>query len=197
MKVNLEKVFPIEGSAQAAWECLQDINSVAECMPGAEITEQIDASHYKGRVKIKIGPATAAFKGTIEIKGINPDTRELKLFAKGADLKGTSSASMELTATIRDVDGSQCELVGNSEVVVNGKMASFGGRMMVQVSDQILKQFADNFANRVIAMGDGAAAQEAATQLSQQAKELNAFAILYKLIAGYFKNLFGRESKQV
>ena len=196
MKVNLEKVFPIQGSAQVAWDCLQDIKSVAECMPGAEITEQIDVSHYMGRVKLKIGPATVAFKVTIEIKGINPDTRELKLLAKGADLKGTSSASMELTATIRDVDGSRCELVGNSEVVVNGKMASFGGRMMVQVSDQILKQFADNFANRVIAMGDGAAAQEAASKLSQQPKELNAFAILCKLIVEYFKNLFARESKQ-
>ncbi|MEE9160147.1 MAG: SRPBCC family protein [Gammaproteobacteria bacterium] len=197
MKVNLEKVFPIEGSAQAAWECLQDIKSVAECMPGAEITEQIDESHYKGQVKLKIGPATAAFKGTIEIKGINPNTRELKLLGKGADLKGTSSASMELTAMIREVDARHCELVGNSEVVVNGKMASFGGRMMGQVSDQILKQFAGNFADRVIAKGEGAAAREAASKVSQQPKELNAFAILCKLIVGYFKNLFGRKSKQV
>jgi hypothetical protein len=35
--------------------------------------------------------------------------------------------------------------VGEAAVIVNGKFAQFGGRMLVQVSDMILAQFAANF----------------------------------------------------
>ncbi len=43
-------------------------------------------------------------------------------------------------------------LVGKSEVAMSGKAAAFGGRMMNSVADQILKQFADNFATQVAAL---------------------------------------------
>ncbi|MGA7801576.1 MAG: SRPBCC family protein, partial [Gammaproteobacteria bacterium] len=145
MQVNLEKSFPLEASPAAAWKVLQDIEAVAGCMPGAEITEKVDDSHYKGQVRLKVGPASATFKGDIEVRGLDVDQRELRLFGKGADTKGTSTASMELTARVLDVEG-RAELVGTSQVSVSGKMASFGGRMMNQVSAQILQQFGANFA---------------------------------------------------
>ncbi len=194
MQVKLEKVFPIDGPASNAWKLLQDIPEMASCMPGAEITEQIDDSNYKGKVKVKIGPATAAFNGDIEIKNIDPANHQLTMVGKGTDTKGTSSATMELTATIRDLGDGKCELVGVSEVTVTGKMASFGGRMMTQVSDQILKQFAANFSNKVIAMGDGAEAEAAAAKAAEQPKEVNGLALAWSVIVGFFKSLFGGKS---
>jgi hypothetical protein len=77
-------------------------------------------------------------------------------------------------------------------VTVTGKLASFGGRMMTQVSDQLLKQFGANFANRVVAMGEGAAAQQAAARMAEQPRELNALALLWHVIVGFFRSLFGR-----
>lgn len=71
MQVKLEKTFPIAAPADAAWRVLQDIKGVAECMPGAQITEQLDATHYKGQVKMRLGPATASFNGDLEIKSVN------------------------------------------------------------------------------------------------------------------------------
>jgi len=79
---------------------------------------------------------------------------------------------------------------------VNGKMASFGGRMMDSISDRILQQFADNFANNVIAMGEGSAAQEAATKVAEAPTELNGITMLLQLIADFFKKLFSKDSKQ-
>jgi len=194
MKVNLEKVFPIDGPADNAWRLLQDIPEMASCMPGAEITEQVDESNYKGKVKVKIGPATAAFNGDIEIRNIDAEQCQLTMIGKGSDVKGTSTATMELTATIRDAGGGKCELVGVSEVTVTGKMASFGGRMMTQVSDQILKQFAANFSNKVVAMGSGSAAEEAAAKAAEQPKEINGLALTWSIIVGFFKSLFGGKS---
>lgn len=191
MLVKIDKVFPINAPAANAWAFLQDIPGVAGCMPGAEITERVDDTHYKGAVKVKIGPATAAFKGDIEIKGIDAAKRELQLLGKGSDVKGTSSASMDLTAYVREAENGGCELVGYAEVGVTGKMASLGGRMMTQVSDQILNQFGANFANNVLAMGEGDEAKEAAAKAAAQPKELNAFSFAWTLIMGFFKGLFG------
>ena len=191
MKVNIEKVFTIDAPVSQAWTFLQDISGVASCMPGAEITEQVDDSNYKGAVKVKIGPATAAFKGNIEIKGIDADKRELQMLGKGADVKGTSSATMDLTASVREGADGKSELVGVAVVAVTGKMASLGGRMMTQVSDQILNQFGANFANKVLAMGEGAAAEEAAEKISEQPKELNGLSLMWGVIVGFFKSLFG------
>ena len=68
MKIELNKSYPVAASTNAAWKFLQDIKAVASCMPGAEITEQSDDSHFKGVVKIKVGPAVASFKGDIEVE---------------------------------------------------------------------------------------------------------------------------------
>ena len=196
MKVTLEKVFPIAAPASDGWICMQDIKGVAGCMPGAEITEQIDDSNYEGQIKVKIGPITATFKGKLEIKGSDTNKRELHLLGKGSDIKGTSSATMDLIATIRETTDGQCELVGHSEIVVNGKMASFGGRMMDSASDRIMQQFADNFANKAISIGEGAAAEEAATKLAEQPREFKGIAFMWQVIMDFFRNLFSSQSKK-
>jgi acetylornithine/succinyldiaminopimelate/putrescine aminotransferase len=98
---------------------------------------------------------------------------------------------MDLTAHVRDTGDGKCEVVGVSEVTVTGKMANFGARMMTQVSDQILKQFVANFANRVVAMGEGAAAVEAAGKVAKQTGEINALVLMWQIIISFFKNLFG------
>ena len=75
MQVKLEKQYAVAASPNAAWQVLRDIRQLAACMPGAEITGQIDDTHYKGNVKVKVGPASAAFGGEIEILAL-----QLKVF---------------------------------------------------------------------------------------------------------------------
>jgi len=194
MKVNLSKVFAMNAPAENAWAFLQDIKGVAGCMPGAEITAQVDETHYQGKVKAKIGPATLAFDGNIEILETDPENRTLRMLGKGQDNKGTSAAEMDLTASVRTGEGGVTELVGASTVTVTGKAANFGGRMMTQVADRILDQFGKNFINNVIAMGEGAAAEEAAAKVSEQPRELNGLAFLWSVIVGYCKSLFGKKT---
>ena len=190
MKVELDKTFKIAAPASAAWQFLQQIEAVAACMPGAEITEQIDAHNYRGKVKSRIGPATMAFDGAIEIKGIDPEKRELRLRGSGQDTKGTSSASMDLTAWVVDGAEAGCELKGQAEVSVNGKVASLGGRMMNQVADQILNQFGKNFADNVLAAGSDEQAAEAKAKLAAKPRELNALALAWSVLLGLLKRLF-------
>ena len=51
------------------------------------------------------------------------------MLGKGADRAG-SSASMDLTARLVAADGGMSTLVGKADVVVAGKFAQFGGRLL-------------------------------------------------------------------
>jgi uncharacterized protein len=220
MKVDLEKTFPMPVSVDKAWTFLQNIEGVASCMPGARITERIDDSHYRGTIAVRMGPANLSFKGEVEVLQLDLAARTLRLIGKGADTSGTSAASMDLTARIEpgsDAQGSV--LVGRSEVSMNGKAAAFGSRMMSTVADQLLKQFAANFAveasklpNSSSAPADAdasalpadayataealtsanAASSTASAAQLPAARELNAFALLWAVVRDWVRGVLKR-----
>ena len=194
MQVKIDKVFPIAATSDKAWAFLQYIEGVATCMPGAEITEKVDENNYLGKVKAKVGPATMSFNGTIEIKELDTKNRVLRMIGVGQDTKGTSSAEMDLTATVVDLGDGTCELTGLANVTVTGKMASLGGRMMTQVADQILNQFGKNFANNTIAIGDDEEAEKAKEELAEQPKELNGLAFVWSIVKGILKSVFSKSA---
>jgi carbon monoxide dehydrogenase subunit G len=195
VEVKLDKRYELGVPVQNAWAVLSDLESVASCMPGASLGEKLGDSAYKGSVKIKVGPATAQFGGEVEILSMDSANKSLVLKGKGAD-KGGSSASMELEATIEEADG-QSVLVGLATVIVNGKFAQFGGRMMVQVSDVILKQFVDNFIAKAQAFGGTEAMHlsdaEASSASAETANELNGLAIFWALLKSWLGSLFGKK----
>ena len=211
MQVDLEKQFPVDTSPVDAWTLLRDVPAVAACMPGAEVTEQVDDTNYRGKVKSKVGPATMSFAGTVEVLGVDEAKREIQLLATGQDTKGTSSAKMDLTAWITDgEDASACALQGQAKVTVNGKVASLGGRMMTQVADQILNQFGKNFSTNAAALAAATAAPAPAadaTDAAEQpapaaapvpakpaaANELNGIAFAWSVLVGYVKSLFQKK----
>jgi carbon monoxide dehydrogenase subunit G len=215
MKVRLERTFALPAGADAAWNVLSDIATVASCMPGAKITERVDDARYKGTVSIRIGPANLTFRGEIEVKSCDPSTRTLQLLAKGTDTTGASFASMDLTARVEPAADGLSTLTGNCEAAVGGKAAAFGGRMMDAVSDQILKQFAANFAAKVaersapaaapVADGrsggdDGANAANAEAPPSRQPEataapsaQLNGLALLWAIVRDWLRGLFRKK----
>ncbi len=216
MEVKLDKRYDIAASAEQCWVVLQDIRATAACMPGAQITEQVDDTHYKGTVKSKVGPAVMQFAGDIEVQGIDVATKQLMMLGKGAD-KGGSSASMQLTAHLEPTGPTACALVGVATITVSGKLAQFGSRLLVPVSDAMLAQFADNFRAAAAAVpapqsasaesaASGDLTPQAATEIvaatpsamapaaPQPVKELNVLAIAWIVIKGWFANLFGKKA---
>lgn len=211
MEVTIEKQYPVAAPMPAAWAVLSDIHALATCMPGAQITEDVDATHFMGSVRVKVGPAVAAFAGTIEVLTLDAASHTLKMLGKGAD-KGGSSASMELTAQLLPGEGGHCVLAGHAAVIVNGKFAQFGGRMMNSVADMILAQFADVFSQKAQALQaaqPAAADHSAAAQTGSAAApaptpspavaapvvatEFNALGLVWALIKNFFAGLFGKK----
>lgn len=160
MEVRLDKRYPLSVGVDAAWRVLSDVRAVAGCMPGAQITEQIDETHYKGVVKSKVGPAQLTFNGDIEVLALDAASRALEMLGKGADKSG-SSASMKLAARVvagESAGGSV--LVGEATVTVSGKLAQFGGRLLVPVADAMLAQFALAFEANASALATPAPAPD-------------------------------------
>ena len=213
MEVKLDKRYDLAVSAEQAWAVLCDIHAVARCMPGAQITEQLDATHYKGTVKSKVGPAVMQFGGDIEVLGLDTAAKSMQMLGKGADKNG-SSASMDLKAHLEaGATAGTSVLVGVATIVVSGKLAQFGSRLLVPVSDAMLAQFADNFraaAAAVPAPEPVAAAAAAGTAPAPAptaaaaaepraavvvtpapVKELNALALMWTVFKGWLAGLFG------
>jgi uncharacterized protein len=205
MKVKLDKSYPLPASADAAWTLLQDIEGVAGCMPGAAITERVDASHYKGTVAVKFGPASLLFRGDLEVKALDGASRTLQLVGKGTDSTGGSGATLDLTARVEALDATSCNLVGNSEVSMSGKAAAFGARLAGPVAEQVLKQFVANFSGKVqalqagsgsaVAGADGAAdpaagAAAPAAAPAEQPAQLNGLALAWAIVKEWLRSLF-------
>ena len=197
MKVQLDKTFPMPSSPAIAWAFLQNVEAVAGCMPGANLTERLDENHHKGTVTVKIGPATMSFRGEVEVDDIDPATQTLRLIGKGTDSTGNSGVSMNLLARIEAVDGGLSQLVGSSEVSISGKAAAFGGRMMDSVADKILLQFADNFAAEVAALQDPGSSNidtgDGAQTTTPRATELNALALAWAVFKDWLRGLFSKK----
>lgn len=212
MEVKLDKKYPLDVSVEQAWAVLSDIRVTAACMPGAQITEQLDDTHFKGTVKSKVGPAVMSFGGDIEVLQLDAGSRTLQMLGKGADKAG-SSASMNLTAHVEpgETPGSSV-LAGQATITVSGKLAQFGSRLLVPVSDAMLTQFAGNFRTAAAAPApapvavaaessadsgpDSSAAVAPPTGLAAVApvKELNALALMWTVIKSWFAGLFGKKA---
>jgi uncharacterized protein len=205
MKVVLEKVFPLAASSASAWQLLQDIPTVAGCMPGAKITERVDATHYKGTITVRLGPATMSFKGDIEVLNLDAAARSLHLVGKGTDATGSSAASMDLVASVQAA-GKTCELTGKSEVTMSGKAAALGSRLMGPVADQMLKHFVANFAARLQASqtqqttpetsdaSAGAPASVTPEAADVPHSELNGLALAWAVLREWLRGIFARKS---
>ena len=202
MKVALQKTFAVPGSADAAWALLQNIEAVAGCMPGAKITERVNDQLYKGTVAVKFGPASMSFRGDVEVVSLESASKILHIIGKGTDSTGGSGASMDLTARVEAIDAASCNLIGASEVSMSGKAAAFGGRMIDSVADQLLKQFASNFAAQAqakqaqpsesaVPAAQASAPAPAAPTVASQPEQLNALALIWAVIKDWLRSLFG------
>ena len=213
MEVKLDKRYPVQASVDQAWAVLADVRATAACMPGAQITEQLDDTHYKGTVKSKVGPAVMSFGGDIEILALDAADKSMTMLGKGADKSG-SSASMNLAAKVEPGETAESSvLVGVATIIVSGKLAQFGSRLLVPVSDAMLAQFADNFRIAATAVPVGSASAAAAAAPGAPAadtnataatapapapaapvKELNALALMWTVFTNWLAGLFGKKT---
>src|SRR5579872_6310577 len=143
--MEFDNAFDVPLPPDQTWAVLMDIPRIAPCMPGAELTEVVDARNYKGKISVRLGPVALAFAGRVEIDAIDEANRSAKVKAQGSDAKGRGAANA--TASFRiEPAGAGSRVLIHTDLMLSGAVAQYGrGVGMIQATAaQIIGQFATN-----------------------------------------------------
>ena len=144
MAFKIEEQFQVRAPVDRVWRYLTDPRQVVHCLPGAELTEEQGDRTYLGRVKVKVGPVTAAYSGRAQMTEVNDAERVVRITAEGKESGGAGSAKMRMASFVTAAPGgaAAAEVRVEAEVDVAGKIVQFGRGMIEAVSKQLFAQFA-------------------------------------------------------
>ena len=139
--MQLENSFQVNAPPDKVFAYLLDVNRVAGCVPGAELSEVVDSSTFKGKVKVKVGPITVGYNGTARIAERDDARRSATLTAEGRETTGPGSARASATMQVEAAgEGSLVKIT--TEYHVAGRVAQFGRGVMEDVSKSLINQMA-------------------------------------------------------
>lgn len=95
--MELTNEFTVPVPAEEAWKVLTDVETIAPCLPGAQLQE-IEGDEYRGVIKVKVGPITAQYKGRASFVEKDDLARRAVLQADGRDTRGQGNATATITA---------------------------------------------------------------------------------------------------
>jgi carbon monoxide dehydrogenase subunit G len=141
--VKLEHSFQVAAPLARVWDALIDVERVAPCLPGAEITEAGDDGTYRGTFSVRLGPTTAAYRGELSMEEVDSGAHRAVMRASGQDKRGQGSAKATIVSTMREDAGSTTVEV-ETDFTITGRLARFGrGGMVQDVSNRLLRDFSD------------------------------------------------------
>jgi hypothetical protein len=151
--MEFDNAFDVPLPPAEAWTWLLDIERIATCLPGAELTEVVDAQTYKGKVGVRLGPVALSFVGQAKLEETDAAAHRARMRATGADSKGRGSTSALIDFSLQPIgDGSSTRVDIHSNVTLTGSVAQYGrGSGMIQsVAAQLIGQFGDCLRARIL-----------------------------------------------
>jgi carbon monoxide dehydrogenase subunit G len=183
MALKIEKSFDVREPAEKVWAFLSDPRKVATCVPGAQITEQVDEKTYKGAIKVKVGPSVTDYAGEVQIVRLDQQNHEIEILGKGQDVRGRGSATMKMTGKLRPLDNGGTEVTSVSEIGVVGILAQMGSRVITEVSNVMFGEFVKRFQAQLEQPTDAAESQTA----SSGVQPIKASALAWETAKGLFR----------
>jgi carbon monoxide dehydrogenase subunit G len=140
--MKLEQSFEVEAPIDAVWAALTDVERVAPCLPGAEVTGTDDDGNYTGTFQVKLGPTTAAYRGKLKMEDLDEASHRATMRAEGTDKRGQGGAKATMISTMTE-SGTVTTVHVDTDFTITGRLASFGrGGMIKDISNRLLKDFA-------------------------------------------------------
>ena len=158
--MKLEQTFKVEAPIEKVWEALIDVERVAPCLPGAEITESDESGIYKGNFTVKLGPTTAAYRGELHMESVDEAARTVTMKASGQDKRGQGGAKATIVSVMRE-EGGATAVDTTTDFTITGRLARFGrGGMIKDISNKLLKDFSACLAENIEAPAEAAPAAD-------------------------------------
>ncbi len=203
MKLNNQFTVPL--APKDAWIFLMNIQEIAPCFPGVELTEYIDENNQKGRIKVKLGPVSMVFAGTVQFKMKDESQLCADVTANWREEKGRGSAQSDIHFQLVPSElGTQVNI--ESDVQLAGQVAQYGRGvgMIAEISQQLISQFARNLEEKSKdfksitspqspeLVQESTPIQKTSSAASQESNEISAFALLWHVLVARVKALFNR-----
>jgi hypothetical protein len=188
MATRIEERFTVKAGPDAVWAFLVDPTRVVTCLPGAELTEVVDERHFRGAVKVKVGPVTVGYQGCIELVELERPAWRVKMAGEGRESGGAGSARMSMESKLTPLSDGATEVLVTSDVDVVGRLVQLGRGMIEQVSHQLFLEFAE----RVRAALEAEAGTASGAAPPPRPEALAALPLLLRALWAWLKGLFGR-----
>jgi uncharacterized protein len=148
MKLNNE--FTVDVPVEDVWNVLLDLERITPCLPGASLTEETGEREYDGAMKVKLGPVTQQYKGTVKIQEADQSAHRAVLRADGKDARGQGTASATIVSTLHDEGDGSTRVSVETDMQITGRAAQFGQGIQQQVSEKLLGRFADCLEEEIV-----------------------------------------------
>lgn len=207
--MEFDNSFEIPLPPDRAWPVLMDVARIAPCMPGAELTEIIDARNYKGKITVRLGPVSLAFAGKVALEDVDDAQHTARVKAQGSDAKGRGAANAAATFKVEPKGAGSIVLI-HTDLMLSGAVAQYGrGVGMIQATAaQIIGQFAGNLRGR-LAQAEAVSAPPASALTNplrapspeaapisapMPVKPISGLSLMLRVILQQIAALFGRRS---
>jgi carbon monoxide dehydrogenase subunit G len=181
--MKIEQEFVVARPPSDVWKFFQDVPSVAQCLPGAELAGENEDGSYSGNLSVKLGPMTASFEGKATIE---PDeaNRTATIDGKGVDKKGGSRGQVKVVYAIADdAEGSKVSV--DADVTLSGPVAQFGRTGLInEMSKRLIGDFVSCLEGKLEATSE----EEAS---SIEASEVRGISLFFSALWTWIKRLFG------
>lgn len=190
--MKFENSFEVPLPPDRAWAVLMDVERVAPCMPGAELTEIVDDRTFRGRVAVRLGPVALTFAGEAAFEAIDPAARTARVRARGQDPKGRGGASATITFRLAESARGSAVRV-ETELTLSGAVAQYGrgAGMIRSVAGQLIDQFARSLEAQIVAESIPSPGHRPEDSPAPAAPPISGLPLLWRAVRDWLGSLFG------
>jgi carbon monoxide dehydrogenase subunit G len=186
--VKLENSFEVPAPKQHAWELLMDVPRVVPCMPGAELRETVDDTHWKADMAVKLGPIALSFDTDVSRESVDEEAGTVTLGAKAREKRGRGGAQAAIQSTLTELAPQSTRIDIVTDLTLSGAVAQYGRGIVQDVSQQLVAKFADCLKAQL----DAATPEQAAAAVADASKPVSGLSLGLGAMWRSFLRLFRR-----
>ncbi len=157
--MNFTGQYRIEAPRPLVWEALNDPEVLRQSIPGCQEIEKESETAFTAKVKAKLGPVSASFKGRVELTDLDPPNAYTISGEGQGGVAGFAKGGARVS--LEDTPDGATTLSYTADGQVGGKLAQIGARLVEGSAKKIADDFFGTF-NAIVS--ERAASQPAAQE---------------------------------
>ena len=147
--MEFEFRYALPAPVEIVWAAIEDIETVALCIPGVVRVQREDADRYAGALRIKVGPISLELGGLVTVELLDATARTLRFLGEAKDRRVPGQIKSRATLIVTAHADGGSELYLHSDTHIMGKIGEFGQPVVRKKTEQVLQAFSENLAQRL------------------------------------------------